>query len=151
MDQAPEPVTDNLTPEQRKHTMSRVKGKDTGPEMQVRRWVHKMGYRYRLHRKDLPGNPDLVFPAHHKIIFIHGCFWHGHDCKAGRKQPKTHSDYWTAKLARNKSRDAANQRLLTEQGWRVLVVWECELKRADELMNRLNDFLQAGTESEAHA
>ena len=125
--------TDNLTPEQRKRTMTRVHSNDTQPEMQVRRLVHGLGYRYRLHRKDLPGTPDLVFPKRRKIIFVHGCFWHGHDCKAGRKQPKANEAYWSAKLARNRERDAANQALLRAQGWDVLIVWECDLKQFDDL------------------
>jgi len=104
--------TDNLTPEQRKRTMTQVHSKDTQPEMRVRRLVHSLGYRYRLHRKELPGNPDLVFPKRRKIIFVHGCFWHGHDCKAGRKRPKANEEYWNAKLARNRDRDATNQTLV---------------------------------------
>ncbi len=96
--------------------MTRVRSVDAKPEMQVRRLVHGMGYRYRLHRKELPGTPDLVFSKRRKVILVHGCFWHGHDCKAGRKRPKTDEAYWSAKLARNAEQDAANQALLHEKG-----------------------------------
>ena len=143
--------TDNLTPEQRKRTMTRVRGKDTQPEMRVRRLVHGLGYRYRLHRKDLPGNPDLVFPKRRKIIFVHGCFWHGHDCKAGRKQPKANQEYWTVKLARNRERDAVNQSLLRAQGWDVLIIWECELKRFGDLALVIRHFLSDSGEEQQHA
>lgn len=143
--------TDNLTPEQRKRTMTRVHSTDTQPEMRVRRLVHRMGYRYRLHRKDLPGNPDLVFPKRRKIIFVHGCFWHGHDCKAGRKLPKANEAYWSAKLVRNKERDAANQALLHARGWDVLIVWECDLKRFDDLTAVIRRFLSDAKEAQNHA
>src|SRR5205814_5907334 len=93
------------TPEQRSRIMRAVKGRDTAPEMTVRRIVHGMGYRYRLHRKDLPGKPDLVFPRDHKVIFVHGCFWHGHDCQRGARAPKMNADYWSTKIARNRNRD----------------------------------------------
>ena len=126
-------MVDRITPERRSWLMSRVRSKDTTPELSVRRLVHGLGYRYRLHRKDLPGNPDIVFPRRRKIIFVHGCFWHGHDCKAGRKRPKANEEYWSAKLARNWDRDAANPVLLRVQGWDVLIVWECDLKRPDDL------------------
>jgi DNA mismatch endonuclease (patch repair protein) len=132
---------DNLTPEQRQRTMRRVRSVDTGPEMTVRRLAHGLGYRYRLHRKDLPGKPDLVFPARRKVIFVHGCFWHGHDCKAGRKQPKTNADYWTVKLGRNRARDLANQALLREHGWDVLVIWECRIRDRDALRADICRFL----------
>lgn len=138
--------TDNLTPEQRHHTMFSVHSKDTKPEMIVRHLTHKLGYRYRLHRRDLPGNPDLVFPGRKKVIFVHGCFWHGHDCHSGRKQPKTNQDYWLKKLQRNKTRDANNQAQLKEQGWKVLVIWECEIKDLDMLAERIVQFLGAKTE-----
>lgn len=143
--------TDNLTPEQRKRTMTRVRSVDTKPEMQVRRLVHGMGYRYRLHRKELPGTPDLVFSKRRKVILVHGCFWHGHDCKAGRKRPKTDEAYWSAKLARNAERDAANQALLHEKGWDVLIVWECDLKRMDRLTTVIRRFLNGAQEAQDHA
>ncbi len=134
--------TDNLTTEQRHRTMKRVKSENTTPEMLVRRLVHGMGFRYRLHRRDLPGVPDLVFSGRRKIIFVHGCFWHGHHCKSGRKRPKTNQEYWTKKLDRNKARDAENQLKLKELGWDVLIAWECEMKDRSALKARLGRFLE---------
>jgi DNA mismatch endonuclease (patch repair protein) len=133
--------SDNLTPEQRKRTMKRVRSKDTAPEMVVRRLVHSLGARYRLHGRGLPGAPDLVFARRRKVIFVHGCFWHGHDCPSGQKRPKTNADYWTRKLQRTLSRDAVNQTKLWEEGWSVLVIWECELKQRQILAERLKCFL----------
>lgn len=121
--------------------MARVKAKDTKPEMRVRRLAHFLGYRFRLHRRDLPGSPDLVFPSRSKVIFVHGCFWHGHDCPRGSRQPKQNAAYWRAKIARNVERDAAAIAALNTQGWRVLVLWECELKDAAALEERLRAFL----------
>jgi len=121
--------------------MRQVRSEDTKPEMRVRRLTHRMGYRYRLHRKDLPGKPDLVFPGRKKVIFVHGCFWHGHDCPAGRKIPKTNQAYWTNKLNRNKERDRINQAKLRELGWDVLVIWECETKDEEALAERIVGFL----------
>lgn len=134
--------TDNLTEKDRKRTMQHVRSRDTQPEMKVRRLVFGMGYRYRLHRTDLPGKPDLVFPGRRKVIFVHGCFWHGHDCKAGRKQPKTNESYWTTKLARNRHRDVEHERNLRELGWQPLIVWECELRDMDSLHSKLQAFLE---------
>ena len=133
--------SDVFTPQQRSAVMARVKGKDTKPELKLRRLAHAMGYRFRLHRKDLPGSPDLVFPGRRAVIFVHGCFWHGHDCPRGARQPKQNAEYWIAKIARNRSRDAAAQAALTEQGWRVGVFWECEMKNPDLLAARLKAFL----------
>lgn len=121
--------------------MARVKGKDTGPELKVRRLAHALGYRFRLHRKDLPGTPDLAFPARSKAIFVHGCFWHGHDCARGARKPKTRADYWAAKIARNRRRDEEAQAALAEMGWESLTLWECELKDVDALARRLREFL----------
>ncbi len=137
--------TDNLTPEQRHRTMLSVRSKNTKPELIVRRLTHRMGYRYRLHRRDLPGNPDLVFPSRHKVIFVHGCFWHGHDCRSGLKQPKTNKDYWLKKLQRNKTRDINNQSQLKEHGWDVLIIWECETKDLDVLADQIKHFLEVKT------
>jgi DNA mismatch endonuclease (patch repair protein) len=123
--------------------MRAVKSKDTTPELRVRRLLHGMGYRYRLHRKDLPGHPDLVFVGRRKVIFIHGCFWHGHDCHRGARVPKTNADYWTAKIGRNRDRDARALNALAEQGWRALVLWECELKDEADLRASLHAFLDA--------
>src|SRR5258708_32237927 len=119
---------DRLTPESRSENMRRIKGKNTKPEMAVRRLVCSLGYRYRLHRKDLPGKPDLVFGTKRKVIFVHGCFWHGHErdgCLDGR-WPKSNAAYWHPKLARNKERDAERLTALKKMGWRVLTIWECE-------------------------
>jgi len=121
--------------------MRAVKSKDTVPEMIVRRLVHRLGYRYRLHRQDLPGKPDLTFRSRRKVVFMHGCFWHGHSCARGARIPKNNRDYWTAKIARNKARDADNLDRLRDTGWSVLTVWECEIKDAG-LESRLRAFLQ---------
>lgn len=121
--------------------MRAVKGKDTKPEWVVRRLVHALGYRYRLHRKDLPGKPDLVFGPRRKVIFVHGCFWHGHDCKRGARVPKTNRDYWLQKVQRNRDRDAATQKALQNAGWSVLILWECEIKETVALEQRLIAFL----------
>ena len=122
--------------------MARIRGKDTGPEMRVRRLVHEMGYRYRLHRRNLPGVPDLAFSSRRKVIFVHGCWWHGHDCPGGRKRPKTNKSYWLPKLERNRTRDAANQAELRARGWDALVLWECQLKDTAGLRKRIGDFLE---------
>lgn len=131
---------DRITPEQRSANMSRIRGKDTKPELAVRRLAHAMGYRFRLHRRDLPGSPDLVFPGRHKIIFVHGCFWHGHGCRLSHVS-RTRTAYWAAKIKRNRSRDESTTRALRELGWNVLVIWECETKDADALERRLRNFL----------
>jgi len=125
----------------RSAVMRAVKGRDTGPEMLVRRLAHALGYRFRLHRKDLPGNPDLVFPARRKAIFVHGCFWHGHDCARGARMPKANAAYWSAKIARNVARDARVLAELRALGWDPLVLWECELKDRAGLPARLRQHL----------
>lgn len=123
--------------------MATIRGKDTRPEMVVRRLAHGLGYRYRIHRKGLPGSPDLAFPSRHKVIFVHGCFWHRHDCAWGRKAPRVRLGYWLPKLARNQVRDRANREELELLGWSVLVLWECELNSLSEedLAQRLASFL----------
>lgn len=123
--------------------MSQVGTKDTKPEMLVRRALHRLGYRYRLHRRDLPGSPDLVFPSRQKAIFVHGCFWHGHGCKWG-KLPKSRLDYWKPKIETNRERDIKNMAALAEQGWEATVVWQCELKHPDEVLKRIVAFLNDG-------
>lgn len=133
-------MTDHLTPERRSANMRAVRGKDTGPEMIVRRLVHGMGYRYRLHGRDLPGKPDLVFRLRRRTVFVHGCFWHGHDC-ARAARPQANAEFWQAKLDRNVERDAAQLQALDAAGWTALVVWECETKDAPRLASRLRDFL----------
>jgi DNA mismatch endonuclease, patch repair protein len=120
--------------------MQAVKTKDTGPEIAVRRLLHRLGYRYRLHRKDLPGRPDIVFPGRKKAIFVHGCFWHAHDCAKGRA-PKSRLEYWGPKLARNVARDAENVAALRTLGWTILTVWQCELHETKALERRLRTFL----------
>ena len=132
---------DTFTRSQRSEIMRRVRGRDTGPELVVRRLVHGMGYRYRLHRSDLPGKPDLTFPKLRKVIFVHGCFWHGHVCRAGKNVPSSNEAYWLTKLARNKKRDAAARRRLRRLGWKTLVIWECQLRDMAALRERLVKFL----------
>ncbi|WP_076913170.1 very short patch repair endonuclease [Burkholderia pseudomallei] len=126
----------------RSENMRRIRSKDTAPEMAVRRLVHAMGYRYRLHREDIPGKPDLVFLGRRKVIFIHGCFWHQHSgCREGRP-PKSNTDYWVPKLRRNQERDRVALAQLTASGWEALVIWECETKDSSALATKIKDFLQ---------
>ena len=122
--------------------MRAVKSRDTRPEMKVRRLLHRMGYRYRVHRIDLPGKPDVVFGPRRKVIFVHGCFWHGHGCTRGARVPATNRVYWTEKIARNVSRDRRQIMELWERGWKVLTLWECEMRDEEELVGRLCRFLQ---------
>ena len=121
--------------------MRAVKGQDTEPEMVVRRLAHSLRYRYKLHDKRLPGKPDLVFPARRKVIFVHGCFWHQHDCPRGARLPKSHQDYWVSKLSRNQQRDAEHNSSLEAMGWQVLVIWECETRDRQTLATTLTLFL----------
>lgn len=130
-------MSDVYPPAKRSAVMARVKGRDTGPERAVRRLLWAAGYRYRLQRADLPGRPDLVLPGRRAAVFVHGCFWHGHDCRRGARQPRANADYWIAKIARNRARDARVQAELVAAGWRPLVVWECELKDPEALRARL--------------
>ena len=134
--------TDVYDAAKRSAVMRRVKGRDTTPEMTVRRALTKLGARYRLHRKDLPGNPDIVMPGRRLALFVHGCFWHGHDCARGARVPKQNRDYWTAKVGRNRARDAASRQALEAAGWRVEAIWECELKDQPALESRLRNLLQ---------
>jgi DNA mismatch endonuclease (patch repair protein) len=134
-------MVDWLTPEQRSRNMSAIRAKDTKPELVVRKLVFSMGYRYRLHVKELPGRPDLVFPRLRKVIDIRGCFWHRHTCKDGSRVPSSNHDYWAVKIARNVARDKDNQQKLIDLGWRVLVVWECETKSTAQLFQELRQFL----------
>ena len=131
---------DILTPEQRSEVMRRVRGKDTKPEMLLRSALHRAGFRFRLHRRSLPGAPDIVFPGRRKAIFVHGCFWHSHLCKRARK-PASNRDYWIPKLAENKKRDARSRRRLAALGWRSMVVWECQLRTMDKVMEKVERFL----------
>lgn len=132
---------DRLSQKERSQHMAKIGSKDTSPELTVRRLTYSMGYRYRLHRKDLPGKPDMVFPGRQKVIFVHGCFWHGHQCPAGRNQPKSRQEYWGPKIKQNKKRDKENISRLKKSGWDVLVLWECELKDIDEISRRIKNFL----------
>jgi DNA mismatch endonuclease (patch repair protein) len=125
----------------RSRVMRSVKGKNTRPERAVRSLLHALGYRFRLHRKDLPGSPDIVLPGRKAVVFVHGCFWHGHGCKRGSRAPKANADYWTKKLVGNVARDARTRAELEALGWRVLVVWECEIKEAEALADKLRAFL----------
>ena len=113
--------------------MSRIRATDTRPEKAVRSALHKMGLRFRLHRRDLPGRPDIVLPKYRAVVFVHGCFWHGHDCKKGRSVPQTNAEFWRAKLACNRERDEQNRRDLEAAGWRVVVVWECQTRSTPQL------------------
>ncbi len=132
---------DVFTPVQRSAVMRAVPGKDSSAELKVRRLLTRMGLRYRLHRRDLPGSPDVVFPGRKTALFVHGCFWHGHDCRRGARMPKTNADYWIAKVARNRARDVSVQAALATRGWRAEVVWECELKDETKLEARLRTVL----------
>ncbi|MEA2079191.1 MAG: very short patch repair endonuclease [Pseudomonadota bacterium] len=135
-------MTDHLSSGERSKNMAAIKGKNTTPEMVVRRLAHELGFRFRLHRRDLPGTPDLVFPKRKAVIFVHGCFWHQHQsmtCKA--RPPKTRTDYWLPKLQRNAERDKVNQEKLRRLGWRVLVIWECQTKDRERLTDQLIAFL----------
>jgi len=134
---------DTLTPAERSARMALVRAKDTKPELLVRSLVHGMGYRYRLHRRDLPGTPDLVFPGRSKVIFIHGCFWHRHARCALARLPKSRVDFWLPKLTANAKRDARNMRALRQRGWSVLTIWECQLSDVAKLANRIRRFLDA--------
>lgn len=133
---------DNLSPEDRSYCMSRIRSRDMKPELAVRSMVHRMGLRFRLHRRDLPGSPDLVLARHRAVIFVHGCFWHWHpdpDCPIAGL-PATNVDYWEPKFARTRVRDRENSVRLEEEGWRVLVIWECELRAPEAVLERIAAF-----------
>ncbi len=141
-------TTDVFSPEKRSAVMRRIKGRDTGPEMAVRRILREAGVGYRLGGCGLPGRPDLVMKGRRAVVFVHGCFWHGHDCARGSRQPKANADYWIAKIGRNRERDARNDQALAADGWRIITVWECDLKTpgfADRLVAAVRD--QAATVS----
>jgi DNA mismatch endonuclease (patch repair protein) len=132
---------DRLSVVQRSRLMSRIRSKDTKPEMIVRTALHRLGFRYVLHRRDMPGTPDLVFPARGKVLFVNGCFWHRHSCKFGKAQPKSNVEFWDSKIAGNVRRDNLNITALRRQGWRVMVIWECRIKRGawlDPVLKFLN-------------
>lgn len=134
-------MVDVLTPDQRRHNMSHIRGRNTKPELILRGMLYAMGYRYRLHVRDLPGTPDIVFPGRRKVIFVHGCFWHGHeDCRFAAK-PATNAQFWRQKIESAKTRDAIAIDALTQQGWLTLVIWECELG-SQELPEKLRHFVE---------
>jgi len=128
---------DFLTPAARSELMSKIGGRNTRPEIVVRSLLHKIGFRFRLHVKGMAGKPDIVLPRYKTVIFVHGCFWHGHSCAKGVTLPKTRKEFWTEKIARTKERDKENIESLHNLGWRVIVVWECELKNPLELAQRM--------------
>jgi DNA mismatch endonuclease (patch repair protein) len=134
-------MTDKLSREARSRNMARIRGKDTSPEIKVRRLLYAIGYRYRLHVRRLPGSPDIAFPPRKRVIFLHGCFWHHHSGCRHANTPKSRTEYWEQKFTRNIERDAKNLRALIEDGWAVLVVWECETRSTEALTERLRDFL----------
>lgn len=135
-------MADIVSSDRRSQIMGKIRGKNTSPEMVVRRLIYSLGYRYRLHSKKLTGRPDLVFSSRKKVIFVHGCFWHLHEgCPKG-KPPETNRDYWIPKLQENKARDIRNQKELVCQGWKILVIWQCELKKIELVKERIIDFLE---------
>lgn len=137
-------MVDTLTREQRSERMALVKGRDTKPEILVRSIAHRLGYRFRLHRKDLPGTPDLVFPRLHRVVFVHGCFWHRHEnCRLARL-PKSRREFWLPKLAANRKRDREKLAKLRRSGWKPMVVWECQLRDLELVRGRLAKFLGEG-------
>ena len=130
---------DHLAPSQRSQLMSRIKGRDTSPEKRLRSLLHKAGFRFRLYIKNLPGKPDIVLPKYTTVIFVHGCFWHGHTCNKGTTRPKTRAEFWEKKISGNMDRDRRNFDDLINLGWKVVTVWECELKKSEELIHKLVD------------
>ncbi len=137
-------MADVHTVSQRSFNMSRIRGKDTKPEMIVRSLVHQMGYRFRLHRKDLPGKPDLVLPRHKKVILVHGCYWHMHRCRFGQVVPKTNTEFWQTKRLSNVERDHRNTRKLRRAGWKVLTIWECWTRDVEQkVIPKLQAFLES--------
>ena len=140
-------LADNLSPAQRRKCMSAVRGKNTSPELCVRKIVHAIGLRYVLHPADLPGKPDLALISHRRVIFVHGCFRHCHSCRQGRKIPATNEEYWRAKRLRTVARDKAHIKELRRMGWDVLVVWECSTRNPKSLIKRLEKFLRKSKKS----
>lgn len=134
-------MTDRISPERRSANMAQIRSKNTRPEWIVRKQVHAMGFRYRLHQKGLPGCPDLVFKKLRIVLFVHGCFWHGHDCKEGKRVPKSNVDYWLTKIANNRARDRSHSDTLAGLGWKVRIIWECQTKDTEKLASHLQVIL----------
>jgi DNA mismatch endonuclease, patch repair protein len=135
-------MTDTLSMQDRSERMRLVKSKNTHPELVVRKLCRELGHKgYRLHRKDLPGKPDIVFMGRKLVIFVHGCFWHGHNCHGKIRHPKSNQDYWLPKIKRNEARDAENIAMLEATGWRIIIIWECETKHVERLTPKLANFL----------
>ena len=135
-------MTDIYEPRKRSEIMSRIRGGGTKPEIIVRRIAHRLGFRFRLHRKDLPGRPDMVFPRHRAVIMVHGCFWHRHPGCKHASTPKTRESFWKNKLEDNVARDRRNETALRELGWRVMVIWECETRDSETVADRIESFLR---------
>ena len=143
-------MADVHTRKQRSYNMSRIRGKDTKPEIQLRKGLHARGFRYRLHSKDLPGRPDIVLPKHNAVVFVNGCFWHGHNCPLF-VVPETNTDFWTGKIGGNRQRDQRNREKLRAKGWRVMTVWECALKGKDhppldQLLEKVSAWIKSDEE-----
>jgi DNA mismatch endonuclease (patch repair protein) len=137
-------MTDVFTPSKRSQIMAAIKGKDTQPEKAIRSLIHRMGYRFRLHRRDLPGNPDIVLPSHKKVIFVHGCFWHGHSACKRSALPRTNKSFWKNKIEGNRKRDASAKKRLNKLGWKSLTIWQCQISRSfPRVSRRILDFLNA--------
>jgi DNA mismatch endonuclease (patch repair protein) len=134
-------MVDKISAEARSKLMGRIHDKDTKPELVVRSILHRLGFRFRLHRKDLPGRPDIVLPKHRKVILVHGCFWHGHTCRRGAK-PKSNQVFWETKILSNQERDRRTWAALTEAGWSVLELWECEMRAEGDLTKRIMEFMR---------
>ena len=143
-------MADTRTQAQRRSIMQAVRSKNTAAEVSVRSTLHRLGFRFRLHYKNLPGTPDIVFPSRKSVIFVHGCFWHGHECPGG-KPPSSNVDFWREKLRRNRERDSRSRSRLRNVGWRVLTVWECEIKEIEVLVDKMCRFLRTdGDDGRAH-
>lgn len=136
-------MVDSLSPPERSEIMARVRSKNSRPELIVRKLIFGLGYRYRLHAKELPGRPDIVFRPRRRVIFVHGCFWHRHSRCARARMPKSHLAFWQEKLEGNKRRDEKNKRALVRSGWKVMTIWECQLKDGDRLIPAIRRFLDA--------
>ena len=134
-------MSEKLNPEQSSRNMAAVKNKNTAPEIIVRKTLHRLGYRFRLHRRDLPGNPDIGLPKYRAVIFVHGCFWHGHPGCSRASRPRTNAEFWNTKLDKNLRRDQEVQARLHALGWRVLVIWQCRTKDREQLEQQINHFL----------